>query len=262
MLAQPIVGVMLDIFDLSGRTAFITGAGRGIGRESAMLLARAGADVALASRSPAELETVAEDVRSLGRRASVHALDVHDIPDIARTVERIEQLHGRIDILVNNAGTNVQRAALEVTEADWDLVMDTNAKGAFFCAQAVGRGMVKRGSGKIINMASTFAMLGFPNRTAYAASKGAVIQFTRVMAVEWAELGVNVNAIGPTATETKMNADLFRDETWRAAVLPRIPAGRFAEPRDVAGAVLYLASSASDMVNGHLLLVDGGWSAI
>lgn len=249
-------------FDLSGRIAFVTGAGRGLGEASALALAAAGADVALASRSVDELEAVAAQIRSLGRRSSVHALDIRDVGRIETTVAEVEETHGRIDILVNNAGTNVQQHVLEVTEDAWDLVMGTNLKGAFFCAQAVGRGMVDRGSGKIINMASTFAQLGFPGRAVYAASKGGVVQFTRVMAIEWASSGVNVNAVGPTATHTRMNASLFAQEEYHREVLSRIPAGRMAEPRDVAGAVLYLASSAADMVNGHLLLVDGGWSAI
>lgn len=249
-------------FDLSGRVALVTGGGRGLGEASALALAAAGADVALASRSIGELEAVAEQVRALGRRSSVHALDIRDVAKIGAAVAEVEAEYERIDILVNNAGTNVQQHVLDVTEADWDQVMGTNLKGAFFCAQAVGRGMVERGHGKIVNMASTFAQLGFPGRAVYAASKGGVMQFTRVMAIEWASKGVNVNAVGPTATHTRMNAPLFAQEEYRRNVVSRIPAGRMAEPRDVAGAVVYLSSSAADMVNGHLLLVDGAWSAI
>jgi NAD(P)-dependent dehydrogenase (short-subunit alcohol dehydrogenase family) len=249
-------------FDLSGRIAFVTGAGRGLGEASAIALGRAGADVAVASRSVDELEAVAAQIGQLGRRSTVHPIDIRDVASIQATVAEVEATHGRIDILVNNAGTNVQQPVLDVTEEAWDLVMGTNLKGAFFCAQAVGRGMVERGVGKIINMASTFAQLGFPGRATYAASKGGVVQFTRVMALEWAKHGVNVNAIGPTATRTRMNESLFAQDDYRANVVSRIPAGRFAEPADVAGAVLFLASGASDMVNGHLLLVDGGWSVI
>jgi len=177
-------------------------------------------------------------------------------------VAEVTDTHGRIDVLVNNAGTNVQQDILDVTEDVWDLVMDTNLKGAFFCAQAVGRQMVEQGSGKIINMASTFATLGFYGRGVYAASKGGVVQLTKVMALEWAPCGVNVNAVGPTATLTRMNEEVLSRPEYRDLVLNRIPAGRWCEPDDVAGAVLFLASGASNMVNGHLLLVDGGWSAI
>lgn len=253
---------MSSIFDLSGRVALVTGAGRGIGRASALALADAGADVAVASRSAAELEAVAAEIHDSGRRSSVHIVDLLSVASIRDTVDGVLKRYGRIDILVNNAGTNVQQPVLDVTEQDWDLVIATNLKGAFFCAQAVGRGMVEQRSGKIINMASTFAQLGFPGRASYAASKGGLLQFTRVMAVEWANSGVNVNAIGPTAARTRMNEPLFAEDDYRGSVLSRIPAGRLAEPQDIAGAVVYLSSSAADMVNGHLLLVDGGWSAI
>ena len=252
----------MHLFDLSGKVALVTGAGRGLGRASALLLAQAGADVAAASRSTVELETLAVEIRALGRQASVHELDIRSVDAIHASVDAVIAQHGRIDILVNNAGTNVQQEVLDVTEEAWDTVMTTNLRGAFFCAQTVGRHMLERGSGKIINMCSTFANLGFQGRASYAASKGGLAQVTRVMAIEWASRGVNVNAVGPTATMTKMNEELFRDAAWQAKVVSRIPAGRYAKPEDVAGAVLYLASPASDMVHGHMLMVDGGWSVI
>lgn len=252
----------MDAFDLTGKVALVTGAGRGLGRASAELLARAGADIAAAARSMDELESLVSDVRAIGREASAYRLDVASVPAIQEAVEAVIARHGRIDILVNNAGTNIQQAALDVTEEAWDTVMATNLRGGFFCAQAVGRHMLERGSGKIINMCSTFANLGFYGRASYAASKGGLAQITRVMAIEWASSGVNVNAVGPTATMTQMNEELFRDPAWQDKVLARIPAGRYAQPEDVASAVLYLASPASDMVHGHMLMVDGGWSAI
>jgi 2-deoxy-D-gluconate 3-dehydrogenase len=252
----------MDLFDLSGKTALVTGAGRGLGRASALLLARAGANVAAASRSTDELESLADEVRALGREASVHDLDIRSVDAIRATVDAVIARHGQIDILVNNAGTNVQQEVLDVTEEAWDTVMGTNLRGAFFCAQTVGRHMVERGSGKIINMCSTFANLGFYGRVSYAASKGGLAQVTRVMAIEWSSKGVNVNAVGPTATMTKMNEKLFQDKAWQDKVISRIPAGRYAQPEDVAGAVLFLASPLSDMVHGHMLMVDGGWSVI
>jgi NAD(P)-dependent dehydrogenase (short-subunit alcohol dehydrogenase family) len=248
-------------FDLSGKVALVTGAGRGIGRDSALGLAQAGADLALTSRSEQELQSLAEEVRGLDRRAEVIPVDLQRVAEIQTMVGRVEDLFGRIDILLNNAGTNVNQTVLEVSEQAWDLIMDTNLKGAFFCAQAVARGMVERRAGKIITMASTFAVVGMPERVPYCASKGGVLQMTRAMAVELAPCNVQVNAVGPTATPTVMNQELFENEAWRQMVLARIPAGRFCSPADVAGAVVFLASPAADMVTGQILLVDGGWTA-
>jgi 2-deoxy-D-gluconate 3-dehydrogenase len=191
-----------SLFDLSGKVALITGAGRGLGRAGALALAEAGGDIAAAARSPDVIASLSDEVAALGRRGSHHSFDVRSIADIHRLVDEVVERHGRIDILLNNAGTNVQQHILDITEEAWDMVMETNLKGAFFVAQAVGRGMVERGSGKIINMSSTFANLGFYGRGAYSASKGGLAQLTRVMAIEWSSKGVNVNAIGPTATLT------------------------------------------------------------
>jgi len=248
----------MDLFDLSGRLALVTGAGRGLGRAAALGLASAGADVALAARSTAELEAVAREVRGLGRQASTHLVDVRSTERIAAMVAEVHTQHGRIDILVNNAGTKAPKMVAEVTEGDWDLVLDTNLKGAFFCAQAVGRSMVERGSGKIINVASTFSIRAAPGRATYAASKGGLLQLTRVMAAEWAPRGVNVNAIGPTAARTVMNEPVFAVEGYEERMRASIPAGRLCEPEDIVGSVVFLASRASDLVHGHLLLIDGG----
>jgi NAD(P)-dependent dehydrogenase (short-subunit alcohol dehydrogenase family) len=248
-------------FDLSGKVALVTGAGRGIGRDSALGLAQAGTDLALTARSKDELQSLADEVGSLGRRAEVFPADLRDVAEIRSMVQRVEERFGRIDVLLNNAGTNVNQAVLDVTEDAWDLMIDTNLKGAFFCAQAVARGMVERRAGKIITMASTFAVVGMPARVPYCASKGGVLQMTRAVAVELASHNVQVNAVGPTATWTVMNQELFEDEGWREMVLAKIPAGRFCTPADVAGAVVFLASPASDMVTGQILLVDGGWTA-
>jgi NAD(P)-dependent dehydrogenase (short-subunit alcohol dehydrogenase family) len=249
-------------FDLTGRIALITGAGRGIGTAISSALAEAGADLALASRTTEELDAIAGPIRADGHSASSHRLDVTDRADVHRVVAEVLAAHGKIDILVNNAGTNVQQAVLDITDEAWDLVINTNLRGTFLCSQAVAPHMLERGSGKIVNIASTFAALGYAGRAAYAASKGGVLQLTKVMALEWAAKGLNVNAVGPTATRTPMNERLFTDDHYREGVLARIPAGRWAEPEDTANAVVFLASPASDMVNGHLLLVDGGWSAI
>jgi 2-deoxy-D-gluconate 3-dehydrogenase len=178
-------------------------------------------------------------------------------------VDEVLAARGRIDICVYNAGTNVQKVALDITEADWDLVNETNLKGCFFALQAVGRSMIERSiRGRIVSIASTFAVGGYPKRVVYAASKHGVIGVTKALAIEWAGHGITVNAIAPTAINTQMNAALFQDDDWRSEVLARIPAGRFAVPEDVAAAVVYLASPAAEMVTGSTLLVDGGWAAI
>lgn len=245
---------------LAGRTALVTGGSRGIGRAIAAAFAAAGADVVISSRREHNL---VEAVDAIGSdRVSWVAANAGDEEQAAACVDEVLRRHGRLDILVNNAGTNVQQKVLDVTEEAWGQVMDTNLRGPFFLAQAVGRHMVAQGSGRIVNMASTFAALGYPGRSVYAASKGALVQLTRVMALEWASKGVTVNAVGPTAIRSKMNEDVLADADYAGEVLRRIPTGRFAQPDDVCGAVAFLVSPAAAMVNGHLLLVDGGWSAI
>jgi len=249
-------------FELTGRVALVTGAGRGLGRTIALGLARAGADVAAAARSLPEVKTLADEIARMGRRASAHEVDVRHVRSIRSSVDAILAEHGRIDILVNSAGAKVVAPVTDVTEEDWDLVINTNLRGAFFMAQAVGTHMLARGSGKIINVASTYAVVGAPGRAAYAASKGGLLQLTRVMAAEWAGRGVNVNAIGPTSVSTPMNEALFADPGWKEQALAKIPAGRFASADDVVGSVIFLASSASDMVHGQILLIDGGLTAV
>jgi 2-deoxy-D-gluconate 3-dehydrogenase len=176
-------------------------------------------------------------------------------------VEEAEERLGPLHILVNNAGINLPRPALEVTEEEWDLVLDTNLKGLFFAAQAAGRRMVERRYGRIVNMASQMGFVGFYFRAAYCASKAGVVNLTRVLAVEWAPYGVTVNAVAPTFVETPMTRGMLEDPWFREEVLRRIPMGRLADPQDVVDAVRYLASDAAAMVTGHTLLVDGGWVA-
>ena len=176
---------------------------------------------------------------------------------VQQTLDRF----GQIDILVNNAGINIPKYALDVTEEDWDLVLDINLKGLFFCSQAVGREMVKRKSGKIINISSQMGVIGYYKRAAYCSSKAGVVNLTRVLAIEWAPYGVRVNCIGPTFLRTPLTAPMFADEGYYQEIVDRIPLGDIGKPEDVVGAVVYLASPASDLVTGHALLVDGGWTA-
>ena len=248
-------------FDLSKKVAIVTGAGRGIGYHIALALARYGADLALYSRTMPELEAVAEEIRSLGRHVVVKEMDIQKISETQEMVREAVDEYGRVDIMVNNAGINIPQWAIDVTEDDWDRVMATNLKGLFFCAQAVGKVMIQQKKGKIINVSSQAGSVGLLQRAAYCSSKGGVNQLTRVLAIEWAKYNINVNAVAPTFIETPFTKPMFEKEGFREYVLDNIPLGRVGKPKDVIGAVIYLASDASDLVTGHTLLIDGGWTA-
>jgi NAD(P)-dependent dehydrogenase (short-subunit alcohol dehydrogenase family) len=248
-------------FDLSGKVAIVTGAGRGMGYHFALALARYGADVIICSRTRSELETVAAEIRKLGRRVLVQQMDVLKTNEIQAMVNATMKEFGKIDILVNNAGLNVPQWAVDVTEEAWDRVMNTNLKGLFFVAQAVGKVMIQQKRGKIINISSQAGSVGLIMRAAYCASKGAVNQLTKVLAVEWAKHNVLVNAVAPTFIETPLSKPMLAKEEFRNYVLGNIPLGRVGKPGDVIGAVIYLASEAANIVTGHALVVDGGWTA-
>ena len=244
--------------------ALVTGSGRGIGEAIALGLAAHGAHLVITDLpdrlGPAE--AVAETIRrDYARRALVVPLDVTDIASINATIATTIEHYGRLDILVNNAGINIPKFALDVTEEDWDKVLDINLKGLFFCCQAAGRQMIGQGRGKIINIASQMGVVGYQRRAAYCSAKAGVVNLTRVLAFEWAQHGIRVNAIGPTFIETELSAPFWRDAAFKADVLSRIPLGYIGKPEDIIGAVVYLASPAADLVTGHTLLVDGGWTA-
>ncbi len=244
-------------FRLDGKVALVTGASRGIGYGLARALAEVGARVAISARDEAALGEL-----SAGIPGSVAVpMDMRQVGSIRAAVARVEESFGRIDILVNNAGLGANHPALEVTEQDWDEMMAVNLKGLFFCAQAAARGMVKRGSGRIINMSSQASVVGIVDHAVYCASKGGVNQLTRVMALEWSKHGVTVNAVGPTFIYTPGTAERLDDRAYREDVLRRIPANKIGDISDVAGAVIYLASDAAKLVSGSLILVDGGWTA-
>jgi len=252
---------MYPSFDLTDKIAVITGASMGIGQGLAMALAHAGAKVILTARSVQALESVAEDIRAEGGVAEVRQLDVTDITQIQAVMNEISEAFGRIDILVNNAGLGANQAAVDVTEQDWDSMMDVNLKGLFFCCQAAGKIMLKQGYGRIVNMSSQASVVGIVDHAVYCASKGGVNQLTRVLALEWSGKGVNVNAVAPTFTYTPGTAERLDNPEYYQNVVSRIPANRVANLQDVAGAVIYLASPAGNMVTGTTLLVDGGWTA-
>ncbi|MGF7148811.1 2-deoxy-D-gluconate 3-dehydrogenase [Sphingomonas zeicaulis] len=250
---------MSNIFDLSGTVAVVTGANTGIGQAIALALAEAGADIAAVGRTPAE-ETV-EKVCALGRRAEIVSADLSTIEPVARVVaETVEKLGG-LDILVNNAGIIRRADSVDFTEADWDAVIDTNLKSVFFLSQAAGRHMLAKGRGKIINIASMLTFQGGIRVPSYTASKSGVGGLTKLLANEWSAKGINVNGIAPGYIATNNTAALQADETRNRQIVERIPAGRWGKPSDLGGAAVFLASSASDYVDGHILAVDGGWLA-
>jgi NAD(P)-dependent dehydrogenase (short-subunit alcohol dehydrogenase family) len=248
---------VLDSFDLGGRLALVTGAGRGIGEACALGLAEAGADLLLVSRSRDELERVAERAEALGRRVQVAPCDVTSAEDVGTVAAEA----GSVDILVNSAGTNIPEPFLEVSEQTFDTLIAVNLKGTFLMSQAIGRPMAERGEGSIVNISSQMGHVGGPNRTAYCASKHGVEGLTKAMALELAPRGVRVNTVAPTYIETPMTRGFLADPQFRADTVSRIPLGRVGRVDDVVGAVLYLASPAAGLVTGASLLVDGGYTA-
>ena len=247
-------------FDLSGKVALVTGAARGLGREYALALAKYGADLVVCDILP-EVENVRPEIEKLGRRVLVQTVDVCKIPEIYAMVNESVKAFSHIDILVNNAGINVPQWAVDVTEEAWDRVINLNLKALFFCCQAVGKAMIRQKRGKIINISSTMGSVGLERRAAYSSSKAGVNLLTKVLAIEWAPHNINVNAIAPTFVETPLTKPMFEEKGFRESVLREIPMGRIAQTKDITGAVIYLASEASDMVTGHVLLIDGGWTA-
>jgi 2-deoxy-D-gluconate 3-dehydrogenase len=225
-------------------------------------MAEAGADVALVGRGRGDLEPVVEEARGMGRRAIALAADLSEENAGARAVAEAAQELGGLDILVNNAGTNVQQSALDVTPEVWDAIVDVNLKGAFFVAQAAARQMVAQGrGGRIINMASQMAEVGFYKRAAYCASKSGMLGFTRAMAVELAPHGIRVNAVGPTFIDSPLARTMLEDKDIADEVMRRLPIGRLGRIEEVAAAVVFLATDGADLITGHHLLVDGGWTA-
>lgn len=243
-------------FSLNGRVALVTGASRGIGLGLAKALAQAGARVAVAARDQKALEGLAREIGGF----SV-PMDVASVDSIRLATDEVVRHFGALDVLVANAGLGDNHPALEVTESDWDAMMNVNLKGLFFTCQAAARHMLERGYGRIVTMSSQASLVGIRDHAVYCATKGGVNQLTRVLALEWGARGVTVNAVAPTFIYTPGTADRLDQPAYRESVVSRIPVGRVGEIRDVAAAVLYLASEAAGLVNGVVLPVDGGWTA-
>ena len=243
---------------LQNSIAFVTGASRGIGAALAIALAESGADLAISARDVASLDETRDAITSLGRRCLPVAMDVTASESIDPGFERIERELGPVVILVNNAGVNIPRPALEATESQWDAILDTNLKGVFLCSQRAGRTMVERRSGRIVNIASAAGLIPALERAAYCSSKAGVIMLTRVLALEWAQFGITVNAIAPTFVETELAAQTLNRPGVREYWESTIPLGRIATTDDVVAAMRYLVSPQAGFVTGTVLPVDGG----
>lgn len=250
----------LSLFNLTGRVAVVTGASRGLGQQFALALARAGADLVVTSRSLPALESFCDQIASLGRRAVPVELDLRDQASIIQFAETAIAAFGKVDVLVNNAGCNIRKPAVEVSWDDWNTVLDTNLRGTFFVAQAIGRHMIARGSGRVINIGSVTSVMGYAGLAPYCASRGGVKQLTMSLADDWGRHGVTVNCLAPGWFKTEQNKVLYENADWVAYLEDRIPLKRPGQPGDLDGTVVFLASDASAYITGQTILVDGGIS--
>jgi 2-deoxy-D-gluconate 3-dehydrogenase len=248
-------------FSIEGHVAIVTGASKGIGFGLAKAYANAGAKVAVCARDVASLEKLVGEIKAEGHEAKAYLLDVANVASIEPTIQQIYKDFGRLDILMNNAGMGDNHPAVAVKESDWDPMFNVNAKGLFFVAQAAGKIMLERNYGRIVNMSSQASVVGIRDHAVYCATKGAVNQLTKVLALEWAPRGVTVNAIGPTFIYTPGTAERLDNPEYRAGVVARIPAGKVGSIADVAAAAIFLSTPSSGLITGQHLAIDGGWTA-
>ncbi|WP_319521469.1 SDR family oxidoreductase [uncultured Desulfosarcina sp.] len=251
----------LEKFSLKGKVAMVTGSSKGLGEAAAMAMAKAGADVAICGRNREDIDKVVDKAKAAGSRAAGFVLEVTSSDTVQAGVAKILDHFGRIDILFNNAGTNYRVPVLEFPEEEWDRVINTNLKGYYLVAKAVVPQMIENGYGKVINMSSILGRIAIINQLAYASAKGGVEQMTKIMALEWAKLGVRVNAIAPTYFETDMVKQIRNDKERFDFINTRTPMGRWGHLEEIEGVVVFLASPASDFITGQSIAIDGGWTA-
>lgn len=251
---------MKQRFDLTGKVAIVTGAGRGIGRALASGLAEAGADVAVVSRTSLELHDLVAEIEGMGRRACAIEVDLTQSGAAQRVVEETAANLGGLHILINNAGMNIRSKALDVTEEEWDRVVDLDLKGTFFMTQAAGRMMCEQKYGRIVSIASVGGLVALRTGVAYGASKAGVVHMTRVLALEWSKFGVNINAIAPWYFRTPLTEKLLADPEYVKEILDRTPAGRIGNLEDLVGPAIFLSSDAAAYISGQTIAVDGGMS--
>ena len=247
-------------FALTNKVALVTGAARGLGRACALALADAGADIGLGLRDINSAMELEEKIKDMGRKVIRLQMDVSSLRQINDAVESVVKKFGKIDILVNNVGVAPGNPAEKVTEEDFDYTINLNLKGTFFTAQAVGKQMIKQGSGRIINMSSQAGFIALDDESIYCMTKAGINHLTKNLASEWAKYNITVNAVAPTFIETPGTEPWLKDHDFRQSVLDRIPLGRIGKPMEVAGAVVFLASDAASLITGDIMLIDGGWT--
>ncbi|WCK56393.1 glucose 1-dehydrogenase [Aneurinibacillus sp. Ricciae_BoGa-3] len=248
--------------EIKGQKVIVTGGSKGIGKDIAVSFARLGADVLITGRDESSLVSAVDELTRLNPNCSYLVADMQRVQSVQEMVDEAFSRLGGLDIVVNNAGINIAKPAMDVTEEDWDRIIDTNLKGTFFCSQRAGKYMIPHKRGKIINIVSQMAFVGYVKRSAYCSSKGGAVQLTKALAIEWAPHNIKVNAVAPTFIETELTKSMFSDESFYEDVLRRIPLGKLAQPSDVTGAVLFLSSDLANFVTGETIRVDGGWTAI
>ncbi|WP_017000033.1 SDR family NAD(P)-dependent oxidoreductase [Mammaliicoccus lentus] len=249
-----------NIFSVEGKTAVITGASKGIGKEIAKLMNENGANTALIARSKTQLQKLKDELSNTGSRVEIYPFDLTNFDELESLANKINDDFGQIDILINNAGINIPKPIEEVSVDDWDIQNNINLKSTYFFTKYIGEKMKKLNKGKIINISSQMAFVGYFDRSVYSTTKGGITQLTKAFSIEWSKFNINVNAIAPTFIETELTQTWFKNQEFKKEIIDKIPLGKLAKKNDLFGSVLLLSSDASDMMTGNTVFVDGGWT--